>query len=155
MSHGDPAWLCYSVPWYPIVYYIIFSPHQKCKDWTRGTAVCSCYSLCYFHSVFTILVLLSIIVSFKQDAYFWFSIILCLLKPSPITNEINSRLRKIWPFMWVIVRLQYWVSPSFEDYQPTKYNPGERSAKFACGPSHSCLNKSCSGPCPALPLCCC
>lgn len=150
MSHGDPAWLCYSVPWHPIVYYI-FSPHQKCTDWTRGIAVCSWYSLCYFHSVFAILLLLSIIVSFKQDASVWFSIILCLLNPSPITNEINIRLRKMKPLMWVIVRLQYWVSPCFEDYWPTKHNPGERSAKCACGTA------AWTSPAVALavPLCCC
>lgn len=90
--------------------------------------------------------------SFKQHAFVWVSIILCLLKPSPIANKINIRLRKIWCFMWITVRLQYWVSPSFEDCWPTKHNPGEKSAKHACGLWHRCLNKSCSGPCPAPAL---
>lgn len=66
-----------------------------------------------------------------------------------MTNEINIMVRKIWPLMWVIVRLQYLVSSSFQDYWPTKHNPGERSAKCACGLWRSCLNKSCSGPCSA------
>ena len=167
MSHGDPARLCYSVPWHPIVYYIFFSPRQKCRlssswfltqqqglnprDWLQF-APCAPHAV-FTRPVFAISIILNIIAAFKQVASVWFSINLHLLKPSPITYEINIRLRKVWPFMWVIVRLQYSVSPSFEDYWPTKYYLGAGSAKSSCGLWQSTFSKPCrsssSGSCPA------
>lgn len=168
MSHGDPVWLCYSVPWHPIVYYISPTPKMQTfkytipdtcsKDWTTGTAVCSLCSSSCFLSGFVILIILGIIGAFKQDASVWFSISLCLLKPGSITNHINIRLRKIWPFMWVIERLQYSVFP-FEDNWPTKHNLGARSTESACRLCQSSISKSCrsssSGSCPVLSPCFC
>lgn len=167
MSHKDRARLCCYVPWHPIVYYVFF-PHTKNADFqvydfwhsahttrtepqAQGLGHCTAST----RPVFAVKSLWSTMVAFKLDPSVWFSISLCLLKPSPVTNEINTGLRKTWLFVWIIACIQHSVSPCSVDYWETKHSLVARSVKISSRLYQSCWHKpnrgTCSGSCPTSP----